>query len=241
MSAQRGTRSPSKENNRGPLRCARSLLMRISSTFPLLLGLCFGPLSADIIDRIAITVGKQVITESQIDQEIRITAFLNREKLDMSADARKQGASRLIEQALVKREMDLSHYPLPQAGEAIAALAGVKATYPNLADFAAALESYGVSEADLTQRLLWQFTLLRFIDYRFRPGIQIPDADVQTYYRQQVSGWEQQGVKPIPSLEDSREQIEEILTQKRIDQALDQWLADARKQAAVIYRDATLQ
>jgi len=68
--------------------------------------------SAEIIDRIAITVGSQVITVSQIDEEIRITAFLNREKLDITADAKKQAATRLIEQALVKREMDLSHYPL---------------------------------------------------------------------------------------------------------------------------------
>ena len=104
--------------------------------------------------------------------------------------------------------------------------------YPSETEYVAALEAYGITEADLTRRLLWQFTLLRFIDYRFRPGIQIPDADVQTYYRQQVSEWEQKGIKPIPSLEDSRDQIEEILTQKRIDQALDQWIADTRKQAA---------
>jgi hypothetical protein len=215
--------------------------MRVFPIPCLLLAACLGTLSADIIDRIAITVGNQVITESQIDEEIRITAFLNREKLDESADARKQAASRLIEQALVKREMDLSHYPLPQEGDASAALAGVKATYPNPAEFAAALDSYRITEADLTRRLLWQFTLLRFIDFRFRPGIQIPDADVQTYYRQQVSGWEQQGIKPIPSLEDSRDQIEEILTQKRIDQALDQWMADTRKQVPITYHDATLQ
>lgn len=199
-----------------------------------------GLLPAEIIDRIAITAGNQVITESQIDQEIRITALLNRDKLDVSPNARKEAAGRLIEQALVKREMDLSHYPLPQADDASAALAAIKATYHSETEYAAALESYGISEADLTRRLLWQFTLLRFIEYRFRPGIQIPDADVQTYYRQQVSGWEQQGIKPIPSLEDSRDQIEEILTQKRIDQALDQWVADTRKQAAVSYRDASL-
>jgi len=199
-----------------------------------------GPLSAEIIDRIAVTAGNQVITESQIDEEMRITAFLNREKLDVSAMARKQAAGRLIEQALVKREMALSHYPLPQADDASTALASVKAAYPSETEYTAALESYGISEANLTRRLLWQFTLLRFIEYRFRPGIQIPDADVQTYYRQQVSGWEQQGIKPIPSLEDSRDQIEEILTQKRIDQALDQWLADTRKQAAVAYRDQSL-
>ncbi len=206
----------------------------------LLLSACSGPLFADIIDRIAITVGNQVITESQLDEEIRITAFLNREKLDVSPEARKQAVGRLIQQALVKREMDLSHYPMPQAADASAALAGFKATYPNPSDFAAALDSYGVSEADLTRHLLWQQTLLRFIDYRFRPGIQIPDADVQTYYRQQVSGWEQQGIKPIPTLEDSRDQIEEILTQKRIDQLLDGWMADTRKLVAVAYHDPAL-
>jgi hypothetical protein len=199
-----------------------------------------GPLPAEIIDRIAVTAGNQVITESQIDEEIRITAFLNREKLDIGAESRKQAANRLIEQALVRREMDLSHYPLPLAEDASAALAGIKDSYPNETEYAAALKSYGITEADLTRRLLWQFTLLRFIEYRFRPGIQIPDADVQTYYRQQVSGWEQKGINPIPSLEDSRDQIEEILTQKRIDQALDQWMADTRKQAAVSYRDASL-
>jgi hypothetical protein len=214
--------------------------MKTASAFCVLLAACSGPVSAEIIDRIAVTVGNQVITESQIDEEIRITAFLNREKLDINAGAKSQAANRLIEQALVKREMDLSHYPLPDLSDAGAALEGVKATYANEAEYSAALESYGISEADLTRRLLWQFTLLRFIDYRFRPGIQIPDADVQTYYRQQVSGWEQKGVNPIPSLEDSRDQIEEILTQKLIDQALDQWMADTRKQVQVTYRDQSL-
>ncbi|MGA2215859.1 MAG: hypothetical protein ABSH31_21485 [Bryobacteraceae bacterium] len=207
----------------------------------LLLAAGLGTLSAEIIDRIAITVGNQVITESQIGEEIRITAFLNRDKVDISAGAKKQAVNRLIEQALVKREMDLSHYPFPPAVDASAALEGIEATYPNQGDFAAALESYGISEADLSRRLLWQFTLLRFIEYRFRPGIQIAAGDVQTYYRQQVSGWERQGINPIPTLEDSRDQIEEILTQKRIDQALDQWLADTRKQVPVSYHDAALQ
>jgi hypothetical protein len=196
---------------------------------------------AEIIDRIAITVGNQVITESQIDEEIRITAFLNRDKIESTPDARKEAAGRLIEQALIHREMDLSHYPLPETGDAGAALEGIKATYANPAEYSAALETYGITEADLVRRLLWQLTLLRFIDYRFRPGIQISSADVQTYYRQQVSGWEQKGVRPIPSLEDSRDQIEEILTQKRIDQALDQWLADTRKQTEIQYKDPSLQ
>src|SRR5580700_3955606 len=83
-------------------------------------------LSAEIIDRIVITVGNQVITESQIDDEIRVTAFLNREKLDLNIDAKRPAASRLIEQAFIKREMDQSRYPLPEVTDASASLESLK-------------------------------------------------------------------------------------------------------------------
>lgn len=198
-------------------------------------------LAAEIIDRIAITVGKQVITESQIDQEIRVTAFLNREKVDLSTAARREAAGRLIEQALVRREMDFSRYPLPELSDTGELLQSIKAMYPNEAEFQEALQSYGITLDDLTRRLWWQLTLLRFIDYRFRPGIQIPPADVQAYYRQQVFEWQQKGTRPIPTLEESRDQIEEILTQHKIDQALDQWLAEARSQATINYLDPALR
>jgi peptidyl-prolyl cis-trans isomerase SurA len=222
------------EGSRASLCLLNSVFWILSSVFCLLL-------SAEIIDRIVITVGNQVITQSQVDEEIRVTAFLNRDKLDLSADAKKEAASRLIEQALIKREMDLSRYPLPELSDASESLKTLKAMYPSEAQFQDALESYGITSDDLTHRLWWQLTLLRFIDYRFRPGIQIPTSDVQAYYRQQVSQWEQKGTKPIPTLEESRDQIEEILTQKRIDKALDQWIKDTRSQVTITYLDPGLQ
>jgi peptidyl-prolyl cis-trans isomerase SurA len=195
----------------------------------------------DIIDRIAITVGNQVITETQIDEEIRVTAFLNRDKVDLSAAARKQAAGQLIEQALIRREMDLSRYPLPELSDAGESLKGIQAMYASESAFQNALQEYGITVDELTRRLWWQLTLLRFIDFRFRPGIQIPPADVQAYYQQQVFEWQRQGIKPIPTLQESRDRIEEILTQKRIDQALDQWLQDTEKQVTINYLDLSLK
>src|SRR5947209_5525072 len=86
-------------------------------------------LEAEIIDRIAISVGNQVITEGQVGEEIRLTAFLNHEKLDLSIAERKKAAGRLIEQALVKRDLDLSRYPVPTPAEADASLKDVKTSY----------------------------------------------------------------------------------------------------------------
>ena len=198
-------------------------------------------LCAEVIDRMAISVGNQVITESQIDEEVRVTAFLNTEKADLSADQKKKAADRLIEQALIKREMDLSRYPLPALSDADSALNEVKSHYSSQSAFAQALEEHGIAEAQLQEHLWWQLTVLRFVDYRFRPGIQISDSEVQAYYQQQVSQWERQGVKPIPGLSDQRAEIEEILTERQIDESLDGWLSEARKQVPIRYLDEALR
>lgn len=199
------------------------------------------PAPGDIIDRIAISVGNQVITESQIDEEIRLTAFLNHEKPNFSTAERKLAAGRLIEQALVRRDVDLSHYPLPTDKEVDALLQDTKARFASPAAYEQALQQDGISEDALKQRLAWQLTLLRFIDFRFRPGIQIPDNEIQQYYSQELVKWKQQGVQSAPTIQDARAKIEEILTEHRIDQALDAWMGEARKQVAINYLDEALK
>jgi len=195
----------------------------------------------EIIDRIAISVGNQVITEGQIDEEIRLTDFLDHEKLNLDVAERKKAASRLIEQALVKRDLELSRYPLPSSTDADASLHDVKISYSPESLYQQKLQEYQLDEDALKRRLLWQLTLLRFIDYRFRPGIQIPDADINAYYDQELDKWKQQGIQPIPTLEDSRAKIEDILTERRIDQALDAWMGETRKQVTINYLDEKLK
>jgi len=213
----------------------------MSSLLPATCLLLSPGLEAEVIDRIAISVGNKIIAQSQIDEEIRLTAFLNKAKLDVSGEERKKAASRLIEQTLVKREMELSRYPLPDPSEALAALKSLQTAYPSPAQYQQVLQQYGITEESLRERLEWQMTLMHFIDFRFRPGIQVPDADMHAYYRQQLAKWQQQGTKPVPTFDDSRESIEQILTEQRIDQAVDKWLSETRGQVPIRYLDEALQ
>jgi peptidyl-prolyl cis-trans isomerase SurA len=217
------------------------MVQRLLPIFCLIPLVCLVSLSADIIDRIAISAGNQVITESQIDEEVRVTQFLNVEKLDLSAGEKKKAAGRLIEQALVKREMELNRYPLPPLSDADKQLELLKAGYASEAQFQDALRTDGIAEDALRRRLWWQLTLLRFIEFRFRPGIQIQDSDVQEYYKQQVAKWRNERLKSIPSFEEERVQIEEILTQQHVDEAMDRWLSEVRMQVSIRYRDESLQ
>ena len=63
------------------------------------------------MDRVAASVGIKVITDSEIDLRIRLTAFQNDEKPELSVAARRIAVERLIDQKLVEREMDVGHYP----------------------------------------------------------------------------------------------------------------------------------
>src|ERR1700676_5334931 len=99
---------------------------------------------AEIIDRIAVSVGNDIITTDQIHDEICVTAFLNHTQPNLNADERRKAAERLIEQTLIKREMDFTHYPLPSLADAEPLLTKVAAQYPDRQDFLKALIPYGI-------------------------------------------------------------------------------------------------
>jgi peptidyl-prolyl cis-trans isomerase SurA len=190
---------------------------------------------AEIVDRIAVSVGRQVITEDQIREEILVTDFLNREKTPVTPEAKKKAAERLIEQTLVKREMEISRYPVPELSEADQSLSAIRTQYGGGQALEDALRAAGITVDELKRHLWWQITVLRFIDYRFRPGVQVSDAEIQTYYNQDAEKLRARGVTPIPSLDDSRERIEQLLTQQRADEALDRWMGDTRTQVEIRY------
>jgi len=198
---------------------------------------------AEIIDRIAVTLDNQVITASEITLEIRLTAFLNGDPLDFSPSARQKAAGRLIEQKLIRREIQLGRYPTPPPEEAERMLKEIQQQrFDGAAEYRHALANYGVSEGDLKAHLLWQLTLLRFIDIRFRPGVEVTDAEIQSYFDgNQAKLQAQSGTSKRLSLNDLRSQIRETLTEQGADKQLDVWLAEARKRTRIEFHQEAFQ
>jgi hypothetical protein len=200
------------------------------------------PARATVLDRLAITVGQQVITERQLDEELRVSAFLNREKITREADARRSAADHLIQQLLVRREMELSHYPLPADEDVDKYLAQVRASYASPAIFAQSLAKYDLTEATLSEHLALQLTTLRFIEYRFRPDVGISDADIEASFRSAIVEWKANHPgATAPSLAASRESIRKDLLEHRTDEVLNSWLEETRKQVNIMYLDKSLR
>ena len=196
----------------------------------------------EIVDRLALVVGQQVITELQLDEEIRVTAFLNRQPVIRDPAARRAAADRLLQQMLVRREMDLSHYPLPEGVEVNEYMKGIERQQGlNASAFMQALSEYELTEETLKDHLALQLTTLRFIQYRFQPETDVPEAAILNRYKAEIVNWKARHTGPPPTLEQSKDSIREALLEERTDNALNAWIEEARKRVNIRYLDKSLQ
>src|SRR5437879_12929471 len=77
----------------------------------------------EVLDRIAATVGKQVIAESEVIRDVRISAFLDRKPVVLASDIKRKAAERLVDQVLILREAAESRVALPGDAESARLLA----------------------------------------------------------------------------------------------------------------------
>ncbi|HXJ41675.1 MAG TPA: hypothetical protein VNH18_20535 [Bryobacteraceae bacterium] len=191
---------------------------------------------AVVIDRIAVIVNRHVVKASDVDRDLRVTAFLNNEQPKLDTAARKSAAERLIDQALIRNEISAGGYRRASDEEAGSLLNGILrdrfgGSGPRLHQ---ALVRVGLSEDTLRTQLAWQLTVLQFIDERFRAGVLVTDEDLRRYYDENRSRF------PRP-FEAEREAIRKLLEGEQVNQQFETWLEGARKRATIQYREEGLK
>lgn len=204
--------------------------------FPVLLFCISIAAAADevIIDRIAVVVGRTPILDSEISRDIRVTAFLNEEVPDFSLAARRKAASRLIDQELIRQQIQLGGYPTVSPSETGQLLSGLNQRFGGESRFRRTLLQYRIDAAELRERLSWQLTVLRFIDTTFRPQVTVSDPEIQNYYDAHRTNF---GAEPLGSV---RTTIVDTITGERVNRLLEQWLEQSRKAAHIVYLEKSL-
>ena len=208
----------------------------------LILLFCCLPALAVVVDRIAVVVDNHVIKTSDIDRDLRVTEFLNRDKLDLSLDARRKAAERLIDQSVIREEMEKGAYIRSNTAD----LEAMQKQLPQQrfagsdVRMKAELATYGLSLEQLRLQLQWQLDVLKFIDQRFRPGVLVTDEEVKAYYDQHTADLKRQ-YPQIKTYEGMEPKIRESLEGERLNQNFEQWLANARKGSRIEYRQGAFQ
>ena len=195
-----------------------------------------------VLNRIAVIVGKRVIKSSDIAADLRLTAFLNREPVRTDTDNKRKSVERLIDQEIIRQEIISGGFRRPAETQA----AGLEGQLTrdrfggSEAGLRAELTRYGLSESDLREQLLWQLTVLNFIEQRFQAATAVTDEDVRSYYDQHLADLRRQNPQ-ASNYEAWEPQIRKILEGDRVNQSFNQWLGQARSRYRIEYKQEALK
>ena len=195
-----------------------------------------------VIDQMAVIVGKRVIKTSDIDLDQRLTAFLNNEPVKTTSEEKRRSAERLIDQEIIRQEILTGGFRRPE--EAQSAALEAQLTRDRFGGSEArrreALGRYGLGEDDLREQLLWQLTVLSFIDQRFRTSAIVSDEDVRAYYDQRLPELRRQNPQAY-GYEALEAKIRSSLEGERVNQSFNQWLGEARNRYRIEYKQEALK
>lgn len=205
----------------------------------LVLVLWFAPVraSAEVIDRIVATVNGHVILQSDWDEALCYEALLTNRTLEQfTEDDRRAVLDRLIDQELLRGQMKSADFVHATDAEASTRIAEARKQYAQAASsgaWQALLANYHLTEKDLLARVRQQIDLMRLVEARLRPAVQIDSKSIEAYYRNQfVPKLKKSGASEV-SLAEVSGKIRELLTEQKVSELLVSWLQTLRSEGQV--------
>ncbi|HEV3512767.1 MAG TPA: SurA N-terminal domain-containing protein [Candidatus Sulfotelmatobacter sp.] len=199
--------------------------------------------AADVIDRIVATVNGHIILQSDWDEALCYEALLSgRSVAQFSDDDRRATLDRLIDQELLGEQMKSASFQHASEAEAANQVAEARKLYPEAATaegWQAVLARFGLTEKALVAHVQQQIDLMRLVDARLRPAVQIDSKSIEAYYREKfVPQLKQSGAGDV-SLADVSGKIRELLTQEKVNELMVSWLQSLRSESKVIVPGAS--
>lgn len=192
-----------------------------------------------VIDRVIAVVNGDVVLESDVDEERRFEEIQPYRMI--STFTRDRAIERLIDRALILQQADLEPEDAVSDQELDAQLLTLRKDIPACkqvhcetdAGWQKYVEDHGFTVSEFRDRWRQRMELLRFIEVRFRNGIQISEAQIKDYYEKtMLPEYAKRNVTP-PKLDSISKRIEEVLLQQEVGALLQDWLKSLRAQGSV--------
>lgn len=186
------------------------------------------PQSARVVDRIVARIEDDIILQSQVRE---LGAF--QQLIEGHAESDDKLLEELIQQWVVETEATASHFPQPAQSEVDRELTRLREHFASPEKYASRLNELGLSAAQVRQLLSRQIYVERYIDYKFRPSVQIEPADIDAYYKKELLPELAKTNQPAPAPAAVEEKIRELLIQRRISDLTVKWLDDTKSRLKI--------
>ena len=180
------------------------------------------------VDRIVARIEDDIVLQSQVRE---LGAF--QKLVDGHAESDDKLLEELIEQWMVETEATASHFPQPAQSEVDRELTRLREHFADPETYASRLNELGLSAAQVRQLLSRQIYVERYVEYKFRPSVQIEPADIDAYYQKELLPELAKNNQPAPHRAEVEEQIRELLIQRGISEMTAKWLDDAKSRLKI--------
>ncbi|SPE17349.1 SurA domain protein [Candidatus Sulfotelmatomonas gaucii] len=201
-----------------------------------------------VLDRVVAVVNNRAILFSDVEDEIRLS-ILDPVRGGQGPLTEQHALEELISRALIEqqiRQEDLQAIE-PSQQDVNTRLEDLRKQLPACirqncasdAGWAVFLASHGLTVERVEAYARYRVEILRFIEQRFRQGIQISQQQIEDYYHNTLLPQYAPG-EAVPSLEQVASRIQEILLQQQVNVLFDNWLDNLRQQGDVEVLDPKL-
>jgi hypothetical protein len=211
------------------LRCGK-LGRDIGIAMALCLALAISAMGGQIVDRVVTDVNGHVVLQSDWEQEVAFEALSNgRDPDSFTTSERKAALDRLIDQELLREQVRPSQPAPPE--QVAARVIEVRKLHPDCATDAgwhARLQRYGLTQSAVEKRLGDEIQLMKLVEDRLRPSIQIDQHAVETYYQNELLPEMKKAGNSAAPLTEVFGRIKDLLAEKKMNELLSGWLASLR-------------
>ena len=186
------------------------------------------PAGQEVVDRIVAKVENDIILLSDVQELQRY-----QELVDGKSESESAILDRLIDQWIVRSEAELSQFPHPSEAEIDDGVARVEKSFASPAEYQERKKQSGLTNAEVRKLVTSQLYLSNYLDSRFRPSAQVDEKAIKDFYQDKVVPKAKKLGKAPPTLDASREIIQEALVQSSINEQADQWLKESRERLRI--------
>jgi hypothetical protein len=177
----------------------------------------------EVVDRIVARVENDIILLSDVRELEEYQELVNGKSESENAII-----DRLIDQWIVRSEAQLSRFPEPKGEEIDREVSRVVKSFASAEEYEARKKLSGLNDEEVRKIVTAQLYLNNYLDSRFRPSAQIDEKAVEDFYQSAVVPRAKARGQEPPTLEASRDTIQDVLVQSDIDEQAARWLKESR-------------
>jgi hypothetical protein len=185
-------------------------------------------LADEVVDRIVVRIENDIVVLSEVHE---LAAY--QQLVEGRAEPYDKLISELIEQWMVNSEAAEAHFPAAAESDVAREVAQIEGRFPSMDAYQQRLAELGITPQTVGRIVAQQIYLSRYLDYKFRPAVQVDDAAIETYYKQELAPQLTTKKQPVPPLTDVSEQIREVLVQQGISARAEMWFAETKSRLKI--------